>query len=861
MQNFKSHSFYFIKFLAFVLLLSSSTPVSAFCGNIITSPDPDYDYPITNCTNPFNSDPAVSFTTSVNFGDFNLINNSEYSVVSATSTIAGNFSYTNPNDFGSESLTFYKKTGLDYVLVSDYIKPGDFTWQAEVGEYVAIITYEPAPILNKADTNWWQKVWYWFIPTTFAFYDDYVEVEQINFTIKQTDIVPGGASSVLFLPGIMGSHLYENSVVCDPDGLVKEQERWVSMEDCDHLRLTTNFIGQSDNDIYTKAGEVGLVDEVYTFNIYKTFLSELKTWKSVDVINNYAIVPYDWRSELNSILMSSYDEETGKVKSGGVSSVEDGYLYKTITKLATNSKTGKVTIVAHSNGGLVIKQLLVYLKNKNDPLLNKIDNLILVAVPQLGTPNSLIGILHGQEIGPAGVVMKQSVSRQLTNTMPFSHHLLPSQTYFNLVQTPVIKFEAGSSTDAWRNTFGPEISDTQSLYNFMSKDSGREKPALDDLSSPEVVDVFLLNNYAKIIDLIQSNWQSPASMKVYQVAGTGLETPSGITYFTDKECTKRSVLKAFLCSEYGPKLGYRANMVSDGDGVVVTPSAMAIDNNSNQVESWWLDLFKYSKDGFLNSNTNRQHKDIFEVPDIINLISNTIQGTNTLPYLYLSTTSPEFTDKTRLTFQLHSPLDMSLVTADGRIISSSTNTIKGSTYRRYGELQYVSVPSTETNSILHLNGLATGSFTLETEEKIGGTINNHKMYSAIPSSTSTKVIMELNNTVLANRVLQIDYEGDGRIDVVYNTEGVVAEEITYDILLKTITNLNLKPLHKQPLLITAKLAEGFYKKSLTQNKLKYLEKLNLNLLLKQISVYEKYKLISIADKQELERIINSLLNK
>lgn len=57
----------------------------------------------------------------------------------------------------------------------------------------------------------------------------------------------------------------------------------------------------------------------------------------------------------------------------------------------------------------------------------------MVAAPQVGTPDALIGLLHGSEIdplGPLGSIVSQETTRKLLNTMPFAYHLLPNSRYF-----------------------------------------------------------------------------------------------------------------------------------------------------------------------------------------------------------------------------------------------------------------------------------------------------------------------------------------------------------------------------------------------------------------------------------------------
>jgi hypothetical protein len=373
-------------------------------------------------------------------------------------------------------------------------------------------------------------------------------------------------------------------------------------------------------------------------------------------------------------------------------------------------------------------------------------------------------MLHGSEIG-GGAVVSQEMSRILSNTAPFAHHLLPNQNYFDgsgvSMFTPVVSFKAGSSTNGWRDTFGPEITDNEKLHQFLSKESGRTKPATEDLLHPEVVDVALLN-YAKSISNVLQTWTPNPGTQVYQIAGTGIETPSGITYFTDKECIKGDFLW-FECSQYAPKLGYDIDFTYDGDGTVVVPSALAM-KEEDGVQRLWLDLGKFDKEV-----SGRVHKDIFEVPEIIDFIKSTIQSTSTsAASRYLSSTRVNPDIGNRLSFILHSPLDMYVESSAG-ITSSSTDEIPGVTYRRYGEVQYVSVSADTTGLTLQLRGYQAGSFTLVAKEWDGETLVGTHDFEAIPTSTSTVVQLALDSFGV-NTPLEIDIDGDGTVDGVVSAQ-------------------------------------------------------------------------------------------
>lgn len=617
----------------------------------------------------------------------------------------------------------------------------------EVGTYTMVIKeYE----LILSEVSPWQRFFDLIIPVAYA--QVAPPTYTITFTIAEVPPEPAGASNILFLPGIMGSRLYEESSECGSE--VEEQERWFATDSCDHLRLQTNFLGTSLYDLYTTANKSAIVDETFGLNLYKSFLAKLADWKEEDIIEDYVAVPYDWRLQLDKILKTRLIDD--KIVYDSASSYQDSYIYQSLADLVENSKSGKVTIVTHSNGGMVAKVLLQTMKVNNDPLLSKVYNLILIGVPQSGTPEAVLGMLHGSALGPMGFALNQETSRKLMINMPFAHHLLPNEDYFSVVDTPVITFSVGSSTDSWRETFGSEIKDQDTLQNFLSKDSGRVVPTDNDLATPAVVDGFLFN-YTNVIQTLLKNWEPEPGTKVYQIAGTGIETPSAIEYFTDQRCIERNPFLLFKCVRYEPKLGYRVEHVVDGDGTVVVPSALSLGEAEN-VENWWLDLKSY--DNFIN--LRKVHRDILEVEELQDFISSVVASSTIGPYTYLATSTPDFPDENRLLFRLHSPLDLYIVLHDGKVVGSSTPILRGVEYRRYGEVQQFSIPENEKDYQVRLSGLAEGSFTLDIERYEGHELEERVTYSALPSSTSTKVVISLDDVDLLSEVsLLIDYDGDG----------------------------------------------------------------------------------------------------
>lgn len=844
--------------LCFLIISGADVHAQTPCGSIIEyydygeGPVIDSETPIEDCANPFgivdeNPNLIPSFGTTI------LENGGTYELI-------GVFGEWNVEGYTADfpSVTLYRHDADNYLLARRFTNGDGYTF-TETGTYTIVIGEEYAPL--QVQNGLFRRIANFLIPAAMAYNGP---SRAVTFTVTEQVEELTGASSILFFPGIMGSRLYEESDACGSS--VKERERWVSSDECDQLRMETNVVGTSVYDIYTKTGDESVVDETYTFNLYKSFLTKLRDWKTEGVIADYATMPYDWRLRLDDLLKARLDPDTGRITHDASGTLQDGYLYQTLAMLVASSTTGKVTIVTHSNGGLLAKTFLSALQNANDPLAGKVDALILVGVPQVGTPDAIVGMLHGTEIGPNGVILSQEMTRRLMSTMPFAYHLLPNQNYFSGqgsgVSTPVLTFEDGDKTTVWKNTFGSTITNEQTLHDFLRKESGRAVPSVDDLLTPAVVDGVQFQ-YARMIEQLQDEWTPPTTMNIYQIAGVGIETPTGITYFTDRECVSRNPLKLFECTQYEPKLGYRINFAREGDGTVVMPSALAMSDGVENVERKWLNLRSHNDDGVLGQeNSNRVHKDIFEVDDVINFIQNTIQASSSISYSYLSDTEPQLSSENRLIYYLHSPLDMFVTTQEG-IVSSTTNTIHGATYRRYGEIQYISLPkSSGSSQTLTLNGQLEGSFTLEVEERSSGLESERYTYSGVPSDTSTKVLMTMSDEIpVEEAILEVDYDGDGAQDTAYDTEGVIATAVTYDTLTEAIQTLSLKSVFKKPLLIMAKVAEKAHQKSLKRSRYKKHEMIALQVLKKQIILYEKRRLISKVEGQNIISVIESLIKK
>ena len=88
-------------------------------------------------------------------------------------------------------------------------------------------------------------------------------------------------------------------------------------------------------------------------------------------------IPYDWRLTPDQILDKGAEVAPGKISY--LVATSSPYIIQELKRLAATSKTKKVTIIAHSNGGLVTKRLIEKLGVDAATLVDKV---IFVAVPQ-----------------------------------------------------------------------------------------------------------------------------------------------------------------------------------------------------------------------------------------------------------------------------------------------------------------------------------------------------------------------------------------------------------------------------------------------------------------------------------------------
>ena len=517
---------------------------------------------------------------------------------------------------------------------------------------------------------------------------EYLAVDALHF--KSTpylirEPLPGN-SSVIFIPGITGSRLYvkENNI---------EKRLW-EPDLSSASRLYMDNTGKSILDgVYSK----DVIDEltykdVRLSNIYKSFMDMMDGMVTDKTIKEWKALPYDWRYDYEKI-------------------ITDGDFVKQVEEMAGRSDTGKVTIIAHSNGGLIAKELISRLEEKGEAEL--VDKLVLVAVPQMGTPKALDVLLHGESVGfVKKFFVPKAVSRRLAEYSQAAFNLLPTENYFAKVIDPVIEFDTASPLTAdWRTKYGNSITSAIGMRNFLAGNDGREKPDYGDVISPNVL-------LQKFIDvgaeraISQDSWVPPTGLKIIQIAGWGLDTLRGIRYSDKIKNTCNADVSLCL-----PKriLTIRPENVIDGDGSVISYSASEMD-----AETYYVDLQKYNK---TLKRIGRDHTDILEIQDVLNTLGNLFLDSTIGETQYLTSAKPLGSRKGKR-LSVHSPVSIDVYDSAGnhtgllpnenpdsdtRIIEEQ---IPNSSYMEFGEGKYVTIPDDGAYTTV-IKGTGAGTFTLE----------------------------------------------------------------------------------------------------------------------------------------------------
>jgi len=633
-------------------------------------------------------------------------------------------------------------------------------------------------------------------------------------------------SSVVFLPGFQASRLNAGG-----------NQLWEPNRNADVEKLYLDENGTSVNPSVT-VGEIIKKTNAWgplgSQNIYQSFAESMDNMVTNSTINAWKALPYDWRLDLIDVTESMVTE---------------------IEQVASSSQNGKVTIVTHSNGGLVAKKLLETLRREGKEGL--VSKLVMVAAPQLGTPKVIPSLLHGdgQEY-LKGMIMSKENARAWGENMTGAYNFLPTEEYVNTVSSPLVWFDASlDKINNWRSTYGDSITTKTELDSFLLGDEGRGKPSASDLANPNILNATPLYKASLNHDRLD-NFVPAYSTKLYQIAGWGKSTPSGIRYRASKHC---GFLNFFCIGTTGLGIDHENVETFDGDGTVISASATALPDLLST--TYYVDMKKIND----HAGTNYDHATFFEIPATLSLVRNLIIGNTTSSVEDVSMEKPSASSIANLELSVHSPVDIHAYDKNGRhtgivprLDAGSDLTyfeerIPNSSYREVGEGKYINIQNPK-NETIKLQGNGIGTFTLRINETKDENQSSME-FADIPVTEMTKAELVVSSG-FASTTLSLDVDGDNKIDFIVKPSAGVDPILYLGVLKKTIQSFALKPLAEKQ--IVNKIDKVI--KLLTKDKIKAatnkLSKFSAMLNKKNW----KTKKISETDKNEIIRIINETLD-
>jgi|GEM_PF-1238707 len=206
---------------------------------------------------------------------------------------------------------------------------------------------------------------------------------------------------VLFVPGMLSTEINDGQEKIWPDPL-KMLEGNSFM---DVMGFDSNM-----NALYNSVYSKDVIGRELNFYDYSESIIKEFTNQGYEKSKNLFLFPYDWRYGVSGV----YPD--GKTNSQ--------LLAEKIAQIRRQTGADKVDVIAHSLGGLIVKK---YVMDSTDP---KIDKLVFVGVPNLGSPLADKALLMGHGFNILGLLSEEI--KKLSLNMPLAYDLLPSQDYYNV---------------------------------------------------------------------------------------------------------------------------------------------------------------------------------------------------------------------------------------------------------------------------------------------------------------------------------------------------------------------------------------------------------------------------------------------
>ncbi len=429
---------------------------------------------------------------------------------------------------------------------------------------------------------------------------------------------------VIFVPGLQGSRLYRKESNLWFAGIPLENQLWEPDSSRDIGKLFLDSTGKSIlSGIYTR----DIIDRINIFgkhqgseldglspSIYGNFITYLDKLKSENIIDGHKTFPYDWRLPLQGL--------------------RDNELVAEIVGQAAQASNEKVILIAHSYGGLVVKDALSTLEAEGKS--HMVQSVIYVAVPETGAPQAIFAGLHGDKQSILqGFIMDPASAIKLAANMPSAHLVTPSDYFSKPIVLDFFNRKTGSTTryeDMQSNS--TTTSNRYSMTNVYAwikaqmhnadaaEGQQNESPIVRKLPGPPSTVVGNTANTAKETLYTYSAVLENA-FRTYSIIGIDLPTPIGMLY-RYLPCIP-PLRRSF--SDFGPlspclndsALTRTISYSKYGDGTVIFDGKDRRSGTDSIISLASMNL---------RNNTSISHVNIMESPDVQHRITTMITATS-----------------------------------------------------------------------------------------------------------------------------------------------------------------------------------------------------------------------------------------
>ncbi len=543
------------------------------------------------------------------------------------------------------------------------------------------------------------------------------------------------------MPGIIASYL--NNAATGEEiwpNFLKMETIWMDVYLND---LGLDYFGNRNNNnpIVSSTDIFKKIDDLDFFN---GLIEELKV-NGYEEGEDLFIFPYDWRKSIDKIagqnpdfLMNNLDQEIFKIK----------------------IKTGadKVDVIAHSMGGLVVKD---YINIYGDENINKF---IDIATPHLGSPEAFKMLFFGENLdicknifGKNICILNEKTVKDISQNFPSIYQLLPSRKYFESGIPGILP------TDGYiYDIVGGD--QNVGILSGLTYDQSIDYLAYTKDEECKTRNQYLLGefgvNAVNVNDELHSRLDNmPNSDDYYSIIGCGQATYAGI----QKKGGESWALKPI-----------------DGDGTVPLKSALPFGAK------------KYY-------STSTVHSQIPSVDGVRQLVVSILQGKeddfDMSAYPGLSS-SPSICGINGTQIGSLSPVELHIYDENGNHVGPTADGdieigIPGATYDALGEEKFAFLPVGHTYRVEN-RAISDGDMGIIIKRIENDEVVESVYFDSIDLASASTTVGYIVSDNQSSYSAQVDRDGDGVVDVSFVPDSVLndQEEINDPIAPQTIADIS-----------------------------------------------------------------------